>query len=226
MMNQRLNGRPDHDRVHGRVIITLAYPRSGSADMVGPPDWASREYYEVRRRRRSPPDARGSLSDDARDARGPVQAAGTPRAARRAVVRSRGCAIGWEAGPKLVAESNDCEAVRRRGVPRRAAARAGPAAPPPAIRSRCAASVLFVGLANGARGELTLDTWRDAQTGSGPPRREQDRLTGCYRVNLTSTSRPTRTLHGRTPTCPSCSRRVREQLGLRWNRRVPSATCW
>ena len=221
MMNQRLNGGLTMTRVPAAMIITLAYPPIGTADMVGLPDWASREYYEV--------SATASLANPTPEDRSAMIRAMLADRFKLQAHRERRDVQSFDLvaarsdgklGPNLVPSTNGCEAVvaERRAAAEAAARAGGPPPPPQRFDPDAPLSCLFVGLPNGARGELTLDNLAAMlRRPAGRLVVNKTGLTGWYRVTLTYDVSANQDLARSAPPsdAPSVFTAVREQLGLK-----------
>jgi uncharacterized protein (TIGR03435 family) len=220
-MLQRLNGSLTISRVPVAMIITLAYPPLAATDIVGLPDWALGEFYEVA--------ATASLANPTPDDRAAMVLAmladrfklQAHRERREVptfdlvVARSDG-----KVGPGLMPSANDCEAVQAERLAAAAAAMRVSGSPPPPQRfdpdaPRPCLSAL---MPNGVRGELTLATL------AGMLRRPAGRLIvnktgliGWYQVTLTYDVSANQDPAQAAPPSdgPSVFTAVREQLGLR-----------
>ena len=217
--------RPDGGLTWSRVpvalLIGLAHRPISAADMVGLPDWASREYFDIT--------ATASLSNPTSEDRLAMIRAMLEDRFQLRVHRERREVPSYDLvlaradgklGPELTKSENNCEAfMAARQKEAEAAARTG--APPPASQGFDSTSpppCLFASLPNGIKGELTLGNLAGLlRNNTGRVVVNKTGLNGYYRVNLTFAFVPIQGVAVPPPTDdpPSVFTAVREQLGLR-----------
>jgi uncharacterized protein (TIGR03435 family) len=222
MMNQRPDGGLIMSRVPIALILAFAFQPIPTADMVGLPDWARREVYDIT--------ATASLANPTlADRTAMLRALLADRFRLLAhherrevpsfdlvVARNDG-----KLGPGLVKSETDCEAVlAARRTEAEEAARSGAPLPPPQRFDPNSPPPCFLGaMPNGIRGEVALISLASMlRTPAGRLVVDKTGLSGTYRVNLTLDFSPTLRGPGAPPPSgdvPSVFTAVREQLGLR-----------
>ena len=220
MMNQRPDGGLTMNRVPIGLILAFAYQPISTADMVGLPDWATREFYNIT--------ATASLSNPSLDDQRAMLRAMLADRFRLVTHRERREVPSFDLvlansdgklGPGLVAASGDCDAVMAaRRAEAEAASRSG--GPPPSQRFDPAAPppCLFAAMPNGVRGELTIGNLASMlRNPAGRVVVDKTGLRGWYRVTLAFDFAAYPELARTAPPddAPSVFTAVREQLGLR-----------
>jgi len=217
--------RPDGGLTMSRVpvalLLALAYQPTSTADMVGLPDWASREYYDIT--------ATASLPNPTLDDRMAMVRAMLADRFRLQVHRERRDVPSFDLvlarsdgklGPGLVKSENDCEAfmaarrkeaetAARSGAPPPSSQRFDPGSPPPC---------LFAAMPNGVTGDVTIGNLASMlRSSAGRVVVDKTGLSGYYRVSLTFAFVPIQGVAVPPPSDdqPSVFTAVREQLGLR-----------
>ena len=221
----RSDTRPDGSLTMSRVpvalLLALAYQPMSTADMVGLPDWASREYFDIT--------ATASLSNPTLDDRFAMVRAMLADRFRLQVHRERREVASYDLvlarsdgklGPGLVKSENDCEAfmaarrkeaetAARSGGPPPTSQRFDPGSPPPC---------LFAAMPNGVNGDVTIGNLASMlRSSAGRVVVDRTGLSGYYRVRLTFAFVPIQGVATPPPSDdqPSVFTAVREQLGLR-----------
>jgi uncharacterized protein (TIGR03435 family) len=222
MMNTRPDGSLTMSRVPVALVLSLAYQPMSTADMVGLPDWASREYFDIT--------ATASLSNPGFEERtAMVRAMLEDRFQLRAhrerrevpsfdllLARNDG-----KLGPGLVRSDTDCDAwMAARRKEAEEALRSGAQPPPPQpFDPNSPPPCLMGALPNGIRGEVTIASLASMlRSTAGRVVVDKTGLSGTYRVNLTfDVSASFRGPAALPPNddVPSLFTAVREQLGLR-----------
>lgn len=206
-------------RVSVALLIALAYQPMPTGDMVGLPEWATHEYFDIA--------ATASLPRPTMEDRLTMVRAMLVDRFRLQVHRERREVPSFDLvlarndgklGPGLVKSENDCEAfMAARRKEAEAAALSGappvsqqfdPGSPPPC---------LFAPMPNGVKGEVTMGNLASIlRTCAGRVVVDRTGLSGFYRVSLTFAFVP---IPGVPPPPsddqPSVFTAVREQLGLR-----------
>jgi uncharacterized protein (TIGR03435 family) len=220
-MNTRPDGGLTMTRVPVMLMLAIAYQPMPTADMVGLPDWASREFYDVT--------ATASVANPTQEDRQAMVRAMLADRFRLLAHRERREVPAFDLmlarsdgklGPGLVKTDTDCEAIiaalrkqadeaMRSGAPPPPPQRVDPNSPPPCF---------MAGVPNGMRGEVTIASLISMlRTPAGRVIVDKTGLTGTYRVNLTfdfMTFRGPGALPA-SDDVPSVFTAVREQLGLR-----------
>ena len=217
--------RPDGGLTMSRVpvalLLALAYQPTSTADMVGLPDWASREYFDIT--------ATASVSNPSLEDRLAMVRAMLADRFRLQVHRERREVPSFDLvlarsdgklGPGLVKSANDCEAfTAARRQEAETAARSG--APPPTSQRFDSGSpppCLFAAMPNGVNGDVTIGTLASMlRSSAGRVVVDKTGLSGYYRVSLTFAFVPIQSGAAPPPSDdqPSVFTAVREQLGLR-----------
>ena len=220
-MNLRPDGGLTMTRVPVMLLLTLAYQMS-TADMVGLPDWASREFYDVT--------ATASQSNPTlEDRQAMVRAMLVDRFRllahrERREVPSFDLVLGRDdgrLGTGLVKTETDCDAVMaaRRKEAEEASRSGTPPPPPQGFDANSPPPCFFGGMPNGIRGEATIANLASMlRAPAGRVVVDKTGLRGTYRVNLTFDFGATFRGPGAPPPSddvPSLFTAVREQLGLR-----------
>jgi uncharacterized protein (TIGR03435 family) len=222
MMNQRPDGGLTMTRVPAMLILAIAYQPMSTADMVGLPDWVSREYYDVTA-------TSSFVNPTIEDRQAMVRAMLADRfrlvahRERREVpsfdlvlARSDG-----KLGPGLVKSEIDCDAVMaaRRKEAEESARSGAPLPPPQRFDPNSPPPCFMGGMPNGVRGEVTMASLVSMlRSPTGRLVVNKTGLSGTYRVNLTFDFSATLRGPGAPPPSddvPSVFTAVREQLGLR-----------
>ena len=218
------SSRPDGGLTMSRVpvalLLALAHQPISTADMVGLPDWASREYFDIT--------ATASLSQPTSEDRLAMIRAMLEDRFQLRVHRERREVPAFDLvlartdgklGPELTRSENNCEAfMAARQKEAEAAARTG--GPPVSQRfdPDSPPACVFASMPNGVKGELTLGNLASMlRTPSGRAVVNKTGLSGYYRVNLTFAFTPFQGVTAPPPSNdqPSVFTAVREQLGLR-----------
>jgi uncharacterized protein (TIGR03435 family) len=216
--------RPDGSLTMGRVsvplLLGLAYQPMSAADMVGLPEWAMREFFDIT--------AKASLPSPTMEDRLAMIRAMLVDRFRLQVHRERREMPSFDLvlarsdgklGPGLVKSENDCDAfmaARRKEAETAALSgappvsqRFDPGSPPPC---------LFAPMPNGVKGEVTMGNLASMlRSSAGRVVVDKTGLSGYYRVNLTFAFVPIQGVAAPPPSDdqPSVFTAVREQLGLR-----------
>jgi uncharacterized protein (TIGR03435 family) len=221
MMNQRPDGGLTMSRVPVGLILAMAYQPMSTADMVGLPDWAQREFYDI--------SATASLKDPSLETRMQMVRAMLADRFRLQAHRERREVPSFDLvlarddgklGPALVRSANDCDAlIAARRKEAAAAARAGgPPPPPQRFDPNAPPPCTFGGIPNGVFGELTIPNLAAMlRNAAGRIVVDKTGLTGWYRATLkfdfAAYPELARTAPADDP--PSVFTALREQLGLK-----------
>ena len=187
-MNQRPDGGLTMTRVPVMLLLTLAY-QMPTADMVGLPDWASREFYDVT--------ATASQSNPTIEDRQAMVRAMLADRFRLLAHRERREVPSFDLvlarddgrlGTGLVKTETDCDAVMaaRRKEAEEASRSGTPPPPPQRFDPNSPPPCFFGGMPNGIRGEATIANLASMlRTPAGRVVVDKTGLRGTYRVNLT-----------------------------------------
>ena len=220
-MDTRPDGSQTMRRVPVALLLALAYQPTSTADMVGLPDWASREYFDIT--------ATASVPNASLDDRTAMIRAMLVDRFRLLTHRERREVPSFDLvlarsdgklGPGLVKSANDCDAfmaarrkeaetAARSGTPPPASQRFDPGSPPPC---------LFAAMPNGVNGDVTIGNLASMlRSSAGRVVVDKTGLSGYYRVKLTFAFVPIQGVAAPPPSDdqPSVFTAVREQLGLR-----------
>lgn len=222
MMNQRPDGGLTMTRVPVMLILAMAYQPMSTADMVGLPDWASREFYDVT--------ATSSLATPTMEDRQAMVRAMLADRFRLVAHRERREVPSFDLmlarndgklGTGLVKSETDCDAVLAalRKQAEEAVRTGAPPPPPQRFNSNSPPPCFFAGMPNGVRGEGTIGSLVSMlRSSAGRVVVDKTGLSGSYRVNLTFDLSTMLRGPGAPPPSddvPSVFTAVREQLGLR-----------
>lgn len=218
----RMNARPDGGLTMSRVpvalLLSVAYQPISTADMVGLPDWATRDYYDIT--------ATASVTSPTLEQRAAMLRAMLADRFQLVTHRERREVPSFNLlparndgtfGAGLVKTDTDCDALlaERR---KEAEARVGPPPPPQRFDPNAPPPCSFVGMPNGLKGELTLGNLASMlRQPAGRLVVDKTGLSGYYRVELTFAFIPIQGPGAPPPSddVPSVFTAVREQLGLK-----------
>lgn len=220
-MNQRPNGSLTMSRVPVMMILSLAYQPLNPADMIGLPDWASRDFYDI--------SATASLQNPSVEARMQMLRAMLADRFHLQAHRERRELPSFDLlvtrgdgklGSGLVPAATDCnEVLAARRKEAEAVARAGgPPPPPQRLDPDAPPACMLVGMPNGLRGEMTIPTLASMlRSPAGRVVVDKTGLAGWYRVTLNYDLPASSSLGRLAPSddAPSVFTALREQLGLK-----------
>ena len=221
MMTQRPDGGLTMSRVPVAMILSVAYQPMSTADMVGLPEWATRDYYDI--------SATSSLTNPTPEQRTAMVRAMLADRFHLVAHRERREVLSFDLlptrndgkfGAGLVKSDTDCDAMMaaRRKEAETAARAGGPPPPPQLFDPNAPPPCMFVGMPTGLKGELTLGNLAAIlRQAAGRVVVDKTGLSGYYRVNLTFALMPIQGPGAPPPSddVPSVFTAVREQLGLK-----------